>query len=124
MKLSIEINGECLLGLLLALLRFAFGASESALAASRRRNYGCRNANAISFVLVAGRAHLREAVLRHEESQRLHRMCRELRGKNALLCELRRVHRRANEAYKVLEEEDDFRDLLDPLLIVGQYYIL
>jgi len=47
-------------------------------------------------------------------------MCRELRGKNALLSELKRVHRRANEAYKLLEEEDDFRDLLDPLLIVGK----
>jgi hypothetical protein len=74
----------------------------------------------VIFMFASGRAHLREAVLRHEESQRLHRMCRELRGKNALLAELRRVHRRANEAYKLLEEDDDFRDILDPPLIVGK----
>ncbi|CAB3370818.1 Hypothetical predicted protein [Cloeon dipterum] len=66
-----------------------------------------------------GRAHLREAVLRHDESQRLFRMCRELRGKDSLISELRRAHRRASELYKSLEEDDDFRDMLDPPLIVA-----
>lgn len=68
-----------------------------------------------------GRAHLREAVLRHEESQRLHRMCRELRGKEALQAELRRVHRRATETYTTTDEEDDFRELLDPPRIIGEF---
>lgn len=61
-----------------------------------------------------GRAHLREALLRHEESQRLHRMCRELKGKTALAGVLKKSHSRALEAYTSAEEEDDFRELLDP----------
>ncbi|XP_063217122.1 rhophilin-2 isoform X2 [Bacillus rossius redtenbacheri] len=61
-----------------------------------------------------GRAHLREALLLHEESQRLHRMCRELRGKAALSAVLKKCHSRAMDAYTYAEEEDDFREVLDP----------
>jgi hypothetical protein len=70
-------------------------------------------------LLVSGRAHLREALLRHEESQRLHRMCRELKGKAALAGVLKKSHSRALEAYTASEEEDDFRELLDPPHILG-----
>lgn len=69
--------------------------------------------------LISGRAHLREALLRHEESQRLHRMCRELKGKAALAGVLKKSHSRALEAYTTAEEEDDFRELLDPPHILG-----
>ncbi|XP_049939722.1 rhophilin-2 isoform X1 [Schistocerca serialis cubense] len=61
-----------------------------------------------------GRAHLREALLLHEESQRLFRMCRELRGKAALSVVLKISHQNALEAYTTAEEEDDFRELLEP----------
>ncbi|KAJ3637189.1 hypothetical protein MTP99_000665 [Tenebrio molitor] len=61
-----------------------------------------------------GRAHLREALVLHEECQRLHRMCRELRGKQALAAVLRTAHKTALQAYANNENEDDFSDVLDP----------
>jgi len=61
-----------------------------------------------------GRAHLREALVLQEEAQRLHRMCRELKGKHALISVLRTAHRLALQSYTSYEVEDDFRDLLDP----------
>ncbi|XP_074036926.1 GTP-Rho-binding protein rhophilin isoform X4 [Leptinotarsa decemlineata] len=61
-----------------------------------------------------GRAHFREALVLFEEGQRLHRMCRELRGKHALTAVLRNAHKAALHAYTATETEDDFSDLLDP----------
>ncbi|XP_008195133.1 rhophilin-2 isoform X2 [Tribolium castaneum] len=61
-----------------------------------------------------GRAHLRESLVLHEECQRLHRMCRELRGKQALTAVLRNAHKTALQAYTNNENEDDFSDVLDP----------
>ncbi|XP_023309743.1 rhophilin-2 isoform X2 [Anoplophora glabripennis] len=63
---------------------------------------------------ILGRAHLREALMLHEECQRLHRMCRELKGKYALAIVLRNAHKTALHAYTATETEDDFSDLLDP----------
>ncbi|GLV36368.1 Rhophilin [Carabus blaptoides fortunei] len=60
-----------------------------------------------------GRAHLREALVRHEESKRLVRMCRELKGKRALTIVLHDAHQDAMDAYAGAEKEDDFRELLD-----------
>lgn len=60
-----------------------------------------------------GRAHLREALVLHEEGQRLHRMCRELKGKLALISVLRIAHRSSLQVYTAQDAEDDFRDLLD-----------
>lgn len=60
-----------------------------------------------------GRAHLRESLVLHEECQRLQRMCRELKTKQALTGVLRNGHRQALQAYTSNEQEDDFRDLLD-----------
>nr|CAD7461342.1 unnamed protein product [Timema tahoe] len=68
-----------------------------------------------------GRAHLRESLLLHEESQRLHRMCRELRGKAALSGVLKKCHTRALDAYTAAEEEDDFREVLDPPRILREW---
>lgn len=61
-----------------------------------------------------GRTHLREALVLQEECQRLHRMCRELKGKQALSAVLRNAHRMTLQAYTKTESEDDFSDLLDP----------
>jgi hypothetical protein len=46
-------------------------------------------------------------------------MCRELKGKAALAGVLKKSHNRAMEAYTSAEEEDDFRELLDPPHILG-----
>ncbi|XP_071053463.1 rhophilin-2 isoform X2 [Onthophagus taurus] len=61
-----------------------------------------------------GKAHLREALLLHEECQRLHRMCRELKGKHALINVLRTAHRNILHSYTSQEHENDFREILDP----------
>lgn len=61
-----------------------------------------------------GRAHLREALVLHEEGQRLHRMCRELKGKQALAAVLRSAHRVTLQAYTSNNIEEDYRDILDP----------
>jgi hypothetical protein len=46
-------------------------------------------------------------------------MCRELKGKAALAGVLKKSHSQALEAYTSAEEEDDFRELLDPPHILG-----
>lgn len=55
-----------------------------------------------------------------EESQRQQRMCRELRDKHALQAVLRRAHDHAMDAYAAHEDEDEFRELLDPPRILGE----
>lgn len=66
-----------------------------------------------------GRAHLRAALLSVEESQRQQRMCRELRDKQALQAVLRRTHDRAMDSYAAHEDEEEFRELLDPPRILA-----
>ncbi|KAK4886002.1 hypothetical protein RN001_002273 [Aquatica leii] len=61
-----------------------------------------------------GKAHLRESLVLHEECQRLQRMCRELKSKSALTSVLRYAHNEALQTYTANEQEDDFRELLDP----------
>lgn len=60
------------------------------------------------------RAHLREAQILHEESQRLQRMCRELKGKQALARVLKIAQITTIEDYNRVGDEGDFRELLDP----------
>lgn len=61
-----------------------------------------------------GKAHLREALLAHEEALRVNRMCRELRKKDALQEVLRGAHSKALGVYEEVDEEDDFQELLEP----------
>ena len=61
-----------------------------------------------------GKAHLREALLLHEEALRVNRMCRELRNKNMLQAVLRSAHDRSLNMYASIDEEDDFQEVLDP----------
>lgn len=61
-----------------------------------------------------GRAHLRESLVLHEEAQRLQRMCRELKSKQALAKVLQQSHQMSTHAYSTAENEDDFREVLDP----------
>ncbi|OAD52287.1 Protein diaphanous [Eufriesea mexicana] len=65
------------------------------------------------------KAHLREALVLHEESQRLQRMCRDLKAKQALAKVLKRVQESTMEDYNGIGDEDDFRGLLDPPDIIA-----
>lgn len=56
-----------------------------------------------------GKAHLREALLLHEEAMRVNRMCRELRKKDVLQDVLRLAHDRSLTKYASIDEEDDFQ---------------
>ena len=56
-----------------------------------------------------GKAHLREALLLHEEAMRVNRMCRELRKKDVLQEVLRLSHDRSLNKYASIDEEDDFQ---------------
>ncbi|KAH9362292.1 hypothetical protein HPB48_002270 [Haemaphysalis longicornis] len=69
---------------------------------------------AVGLLEHSGKAHLREALLLHEEALRLHRMCRQLRQVDNLLGRLRADHDAALQRYADLEEEDDFQEVLDP----------
>ncbi|XP_029038053.2 rhophilin-2 isoform X1 [Osmia bicornis bicornis] len=66
-----------------------------------------------------GKAHFREALALHEESQRLQRMCRDLKAKQALAKVLKRVQESTVDSYNVIGDEDDFRGLLDPPDIIA-----
>uniref|UniRef100_T1ISB1 Rhophilin n=1 Tax=Strigamia maritima TaxID=126957 RepID=T1ISB1_STRMM len=61
-----------------------------------------------------GKAHLREALLLHEESIRVHRMCRQLRKVDTLLDMLKASHTTSLNKYADIEEEDDFQEVVDP----------
>ena len=64
----------------------------------------------MGFSLVfSGKAHLREALLLHEEAMRVNRMCRELRKKDVLQDVLRLAHDRSLNKYASIDEEDDFQ---------------
>ncbi|XP_060807130.1 rhophilin-2-B [Amyelois transitella] len=61
-----------------------------------------------------GRAHLAEATALYEEALRLQRMCRELRGKEALSRAVRaQLERAARLAGRAAAPEPDFTDLID-----------
>lgn len=50
-------------------------------------------------------------------------MCRELKGKQALAKVLKKGHEATLDMYNKIGDEDDFRELLDPPDIVGEYKI-
>lgn len=66
-----------------------------------------------------GKAHLREALVLHDESQRLQRMCRDLKGKQALARVLKKEQEATLDSYNRFGNEDDFRELLDPPDIIA-----
>jgi len=69
--------------------------------------------------LIAGKAHLREAIALHDESQRLQRMCRDLKGKQALARVLKKAQEATLDNYNRFGNEDDLREFLDPPDIIG-----
>lgn len=63
---------------------------------------------------------MKESLLRFEETQRLLRMCRELKNKPGLEAVLKTYHSLALEAYSKIEEENDFREVFEPPQIMGK----
>ncbi|KAM8888292.1 rhophilin-1 [Synchiropus picturatus] len=55
-----------------------------------------------------GKAHLRRAVIRHEEAMRVHGLCKILRKMDILQDVLSLTHKRSLEKYSELDREDDF----------------
>ncbi|KAM9849162.1 rhophilin-1 [Aulostomus maculatus] len=55
-----------------------------------------------------GKAHLRRAVIRHEEAMRVHSLCKILRKMDILQDVLSVTHRRSLDKYSELDREDDF----------------
>ncbi|XP_068624993.1 rhophilin-2 [Battus philenor] len=63
--------------------------------------------------MALGRAHLAEALALYEEALRLQRMCRELRGKEALARAVQTQRERAARERGGRTEEPDFADIID-----------
>ncbi|XP_013137837.1 PREDICTED: rhophilin-2 [Papilio polytes] len=75
------------------------------------RTQGCNNVSEVEPTAL-GRAHLAEALALYEEALRLQRMCRELRGKEALSRCVTAQRERAARA-RGGREEPDFADIID-----------
>ncbi|KAJ3599752.1 hypothetical protein NHX12_033708, partial [Muraenolepis orangiensis] len=58
----------------------------------------------------ARKAHLRRAVMRHEEAMRVHGLCKVLRKMDILQDVLALTHRRSLDKYSGLDREDDFHE--------------
>ncbi|XP_034035294.1 rhophilin-1 isoform X2 [Thalassophryne amazonica] len=60
-----------------------------------------------------GKAHLRRAVIRHEEAMRVHRLCKILRKMDILQDVLSLAHKCSLDKYSELDREDDFDETAD-----------
>uniref|UniRef100_A0AAR2KHR1 Rhophilin, Rho GTPase binding protein 1 n=1 Tax=Pygocentrus nattereri TaxID=42514 RepID=A0AAR2KHR1_PYGNA len=63
--------------------------------------------------LVLGKAHLRKAIIRHEEALRLHGVCKMLRKMDILQEVLSYGHTRSLEKYSDIDQEDDFCEIAE-----------
>ncbi len=60
-----------------------------------------------------GKAHLRKAIIRHEEALRLHSVCKMLRKMDILQEVLSHAHARSLEKYSDIDQEDDFCEVAE-----------
>ncbi|XP_003200825.2 rhophilin-1 isoform X3 [Danio rerio] len=60
-----------------------------------------------------GKAHLRKAIIRHEEALRLHGVCKMLRKMDILQEVLSDAHTRSLEKYSDIDQEDDFCEVAE-----------
>uniref|UniRef100_A0A3Q3JM47 Rhophilin, Rho GTPase binding protein 1 n=1 Tax=Monopterus albus TaxID=43700 RepID=A0A3Q3JM47_MONAL len=67
-----------------------------------------------------GKAHLRCAVIRHEEAMRVHGLCKILRKMDILQDVLFLTHRRSLDKYSELDREDDFDETAEAPAIQSQ----
>lgn len=68
----------------------------------------------------AGKAHLRRAVIRHEEAMRVHGLCKVLRKMDILQDVLALAHKRSLHMYSELDREDDFDETAEAPEIQGE----
>lgn len=66
-----------------------------------------------NFCLHEGKAHLRRAVIRHEEAMRVHSLCKILRKMDILQDVLSVTHKRSLDKYSELDREDDFDEIAE-----------
>ncbi|XP_060934576.1 rhophilin-1 [Limanda limanda] len=67
-----------------------------------------------------GKAHLRRAVIRHEEAMRVHGLCKILRKMDILQDVLSLTHKRSLDKYSELDREDDFDETAEAPEIQSQ----
>ncbi|XP_058495332.1 rhophilin-1 isoform X2 [Solea solea] len=67
-----------------------------------------------------GKAHLRRAVITHEEAMRVHSLCKILRKMDILQDVLSLTHKRSLDKYSELDREDDFDETAEPPEIQSQ----
>ncbi|XP_048448952.1 rhophilin-1, partial [Rhincodon typus] len=60
-----------------------------------------------------GKAHLKKAIIKHEEAMRIHSLCRILRKMDILQEVLAIVHKRSLKKYSEIDREDDFFDTIE-----------
>uniref|UniRef100_A0A8K9X5E5 Rhophilin Rho GTPase binding protein 1 n=1 Tax=Oncorhynchus mykiss TaxID=8022 RepID=A0A8K9X5E5_ONCMY len=74
------------------------------------RNDDCGGSEIVLFVYrrKLGKAHLRRALIRHEEAMRVHGLCKILRKMDILQEVLSFVHKRSLDKYSEMDREDDF----------------
>ncbi|CAJ1059432.1 rhophilin-1 [Xyrichtys novacula] len=70
-----------------------------------------------------GKAHLRRAVIRHEEAMRVHGLCKILRKMDILQDVLSLAHKRSLDKYSELDREDDFDETAEAPEIQSQTHI-
>ena len=62
---------------------------------------------------ITGKAHIRQALMLHEEALRVHGLSKALRKIDTLQEQLKQTHQRSMSKYTYLDEEDDFFELDD-----------
>lgn len=67
-----------------------------------------------------GKAHLRRAVIRHEEAMRVHGLCKILRKMDILQDVLSLTHKRSLDKYSEMDREDDFDEIAEAPEIESQ----
>uniref|UniRef100_A0A3P8ZB54 Uncharacterized protein n=1 Tax=Esox lucius TaxID=8010 RepID=A0A3P8ZB54_ESOLU len=71
-----------------------------------------------------GKAHLRRAVIRHEEAMRVHSMCKILRKMDILQEVLSFTHKRSLDKYSEMDQEDDFDETAEPDIITPNFFMV
>lgn len=68
----------------------------------------CRSVGLSSLRSLAGKAHLKKAIMKHEEAMRIHGLCKILRKMDILQEVLSFAHKRSLSKYSEIDHEEDF----------------
>lgn len=86
----------------------------------RRRSAGF----CIHLRFPAGKAHLKKAIMKHEEAMRIHGLCKILRKMDILQEVLSFAHKRSLSKYSEIDHEEDFFETGDAPDILRKYFVL